>query len=378
MPHLQNRRIWIAFDAAGCPNCCRHCWLGVWPNRGLAKQEIHRVVELFRHWVRVGEQVPFFESVKVLTWFREPDYHRDYRGMHALEEEINGERPRRFDLLSIWRLARDPAYARWARQVGTEACQITFFGTQTTNDWFFRRRGAFQDNLVATERLLEAGIRPRWQLFFTTLIVPELAEVMELVDRMRLRERTEAIGGEFGLFLRTPTPDGEAWNIEDLRPTARHLALVPSELREASEAYLGGPIGEPEGVIVSRMYDEDPVFPSAYEVPEELCFYVTSSFDVFSNVGELAPWWKLGNLRQDDVSDLVDVLENDQAPGLYAIYNISAPELARRYGRLGGEHIYDPGDLPIRWVRMLCLSSRDSVPKHAFRPPAVRHGSPHP
>jgi hypothetical protein len=323
----------------------------------MCEDDIRRVVELFRGWVKLGEQNPFFERVNALTWYREPDYHPNYREMHTLEEEINGEPPRRFDLLSIWRLAHDPTYASWARKVGTEACQISFFGTQKTNDWFFRRSGAFQDSIVATDRLLEAGIRPRWQLFFTSLIVPELPELLELVGRMRLRERTEAIGGEFDLFLRTPTPDGEAWNIEDLRPTAKDLVQVPSELRESSEHYLGGPIGEAEGAIISRVLDDDPVFPSAYELPEELCFYVTSSFDVFSNIGELAPWWKLGNLEQDDISRIIDVLENNRVLGLHANYNISAAELAWHYGRRDGEHIYDPGDLPIRWVRMWCQST---------------------
>jgi len=138
-------------------------------------------------------------------------------------------------------------------------------------------------------------------LFLTTRILPELVDLLKLVDQMRLHERTEAIGEKFDIFLHLPSPDGEAWDIEHLRPTIEDLARVPSELRECSERYMGHPIGEAEGTLVSRMLEEEPAFPSAYSYPEELGFFVTSQSDVFANMGELTPWWKLGNLKKDSL-----------------------------------------------------------------------------
>lgn len=323
----------------------------------MSEENLRWVVNLFRNWVRPGDKEPYFEKVDAVTWFREPEFHPDYRKLHELESELNGQPPTRFELLSIWRLAHDESYARWAKEVGAEACQIHFFGTQETNDWFFGRKGAFHDNLVATERLLEVGIRPRWELFFTKRILPELSELLKLVDQMQLYKRTEAIGGEFVILLHTPAPDGEAWNIEHLRPTIEDLAMVPSELRECSERYLGCPIGEAESALVSRMLQEEPAFPSAYSYPEEPGFFVTSNFDVFSNIGELAPWWKLGDLKRDSLDSIIDRFEEDKAPGLHAIYNIPASELAQRFGRRNGKRIYSPAELKIRWVRMWCQSS---------------------
>jgi len=74
--------------------------------------------------------------VDAMSWFREPDFHPNYRRLYDPEGELNGQPPKRFELLSIWRLARDDGYAKWAKDVGTEACEISFFGTQETNDWF--------------------------------------------------------------------------------------------------------------------------------------------------------------------------------------------------------------------------------------------------
>jgi len=326
MPPFRSRKTWLALDMAGCPNRCRHCWLGFHPNRMMAEQDLRRVVALFRNWTRASETVPFFERVDAMTWWREPDFADNYRALYDLERELNGERPKRFELFSVWRLARDESYAPWAKTVGTRACQITFFGTEETTDWFHRRKGAFHDNLLATERLLDAGIVPRWQLIFTKKIVPELGDLLKIVDRMRLRERTASLGGQFVIFLHTPCPDGEAWNIEHLRPTINDLTKVPAELKECSERHLGAPIGEAEGSLVPKIMEEKPVFPSAYGYPELLSFYVTSQLDVFSNMGDLSPWWKLGNLNQDGVGSIIDRFENDKVPGLHVIHNVSAAD----------------------------------------------------
>ena len=45
---------------------------------------------------------------------------------------------------------------------------------EQSTDWGMRRRGAFRDQLTATERCLDAGIAPRWQLFLTKRCLAEL------------------------------------------------------------------------------------------------------------------------------------------------------------------------------------------------------------
>ena len=56
MPPLRSRRAWIALDMAGCPNRCRHRWLGALPNQRLYDKDLRWAVELFRDGVRPGEQ----------------------------------------------------------------------------------------------------------------------------------------------------------------------------------------------------------------------------------------------------------------------------------------------------------------------------------
>jgi len=360
MPPLRSRDTWLALDMAGCPNRCRHCWLGPLPNRRRGENDLRRIAEAFRNWTRPGESTPYLHEVEALTWFREPDYaaargaYPNYRRLYELERELNGRPPSRFELLSIWRLARDEDYAPWAREVGTTACQITFFGLEESQDWFYRRRGAFRDALLATERLLEAGIRPRWQLFLTTRLLPDLDGLLSLADHLRLRERSAALGGEFQLFMHTPGPDGEAMKIEHLRPTVEDLAQAPKWLIEQSERYLGHPLGASEAELAGSMLSDETSVPSAYSYPERLGFYVTADEDVFSNVGELAPWWRLGNLRHDAPGTIIANLEEDRALGLWAMYHVPVSELARQYGRRESRLLYDPGDLRARWLHLWC------------------------
>ncbi len=70
------------------------------------------------------------ETLHVMASTREPDFSDDYERLAELEAELGCGKPTRWELLSIWRLARDPKYAQWAKQVGgvPDTCQISFFG----------------------------------------------------------------------------------------------------------------------------------------------------------------------------------------------------------------------------------------------------------
>jgi len=87
----------------------------------------------------------------VMRWYRELDYAPNYRELWQLEKKLSDPGAAiRHELLSIWRLAKDPGYAQWAREIGTEICQLSFFGLQENTDYFIRRSGSFQDSILAT------------------------------------------------------------------------------------------------------------------------------------------------------------------------------------------------------------------------------------
>ncbi|HUT74823.1 MAG TPA: hypothetical protein VM221_08315 [Armatimonadota bacterium] len=352
--------IGLAFDMHGCPNRCRHCYIGI-PAAAtgrMTEDDVRWTVAQFRAFRRPGEDAPLWPRIRVSTSVREPDYGDNYRRLYELENELSdlpSLRPR-WELLSVWRLARDPEYAAWAHSIGVRVCQMTFFGLEKVTDWAYRRRGAFRDLLLATERLLAAGIRPRWQWFFTKRILPDLPGLIALTRELRLRERCEALGGPFTLFMHCPSPDGEAWHLEHLRPTAVDAHRVSACLREHGEEQILRPLGEPEGRIAHLLYGEHK--PTSTAIGDRvlegnhLWLDILPGFDVYSNLGELTPAWRLGNLKTDGVAAVIDTLENNSTPALRAYFRVPVSELARRYGRPRGRRLYVPDDLKSRWAIM--------------------------
>jgi len=344
MPALRSRELTLAFDLRGCPNRCRHCYLGCPPNRRMSEAALRDAVAAFRA-ARAPTGEPLLTHLQVMTWAREPDFAPNYRRLYDLEAELSDSPPQRFELLSIWRLARDPGYAPWAKSVGTAACQISFFGLGATQDWFVRRRGAFDDCLVATERLIEAGVAPRWQLFLTRRILPELDDLLRLVDTLRLRERVAAMGGAFQIFIHAPGPDGAARQIEHLRPTLEETRAVPQELVAASRAYLRREaLWRAEADLLAEIAQREERFPHTYDDPASPAFYILANGDVFSNIGTWEPWWRVGNLAQDAPAALVARYEADDCPGLRAIRTLPARDLARAYGDPASQRVYSSAD----------------------------------
>jgi hypothetical protein len=360
MPAL-SPQITVALDMAGCPNRCRHCWLGHTPNRRLSEQTLRQTVAQFRAYRRLGQQEPYFQQLCVATWYREPDFAPHYRRLWELEQALSDEgAARRFELLSVWRMARDERYAPWARQIGTEVCQISFFGLEESTDWFCQRKGAFRDSLLATERLIEAGIRPRWQLFLTERLLPELDAVQALIDELDLERRVSALHPDrapFEVFLHGVCPDGAGFEIEHLRPTVDALDALPEALARKTCAHqhvndLVQCLGKAEADWLPELLQEGA--PLA-EWPPVTAFMVTPELDVYSNLGEPTPAWRLGNLQAQPLADILDRYEHDAVPGLQAMFHVPISELAAAYGRPDSRLLYERDDLIIRWIKLWTL-----------------------
>ncbi len=353
MPRLETREISIALDMHGCPNRCRHCWLGCASQRHMSEEDLRWASAQFRSYVKPGEDRPFIEEFAAYSWFREPDYSDDYERLYDLEDELSDGHPGRFELLSIWRLARDPAYPGWAKKVGPDTCQITFFGMEETTDWFCRRRGAFRDCITATERLLDAGMKPRWQFFLTKKILPDLGDLMRLIDRMKIRERVQALGGEFVVFIHTPDMDGEGRKIAHLSADIDDVKLIPEELVASTAKHFGpGELRTTEAETVSKLRSGEIASSPVHGIPDHWFFFITPDWDVFSNMGTLDPWWKLGNLKTDSVAAIFHNLENDLPLGYQANSRTLSRELAERFGGPNSQRILLGPDG--RWLADYC------------------------
>ena len=177
------QHITVCLDMRGCPNRCRHCWIGHAPNARLPKEALIALAEAFR---------PFAKRLTVYDWYREPDYGDDYREMWELCGRLSDARPEHFELVSFWRLARDPDYGPWLASLGVRRAQLTLFGGRARTDQYTGRANAFAEILQAVEVLLQNRIAPRIQVFVNKENLGELAQVEALVreiGRASCRER---------------------------------------------------------------------------------------------------------------------------------------------------------------------------------------------
>ena len=94
---MKFKKITVCLDMHGCPNRCKHCWLGATPNGSLNAEDLRYTAEQFR---------PYTRKLEVYDWYREPDYGSDYKEMWELCEELSDVHAPHFELVSFWREIR--------------------------------------------------------------------------------------------------------------------------------------------------------------------------------------------------------------------------------------------------------------------------------
>jgi hypothetical protein len=335
----------VMVDIAGCQNRCRHCWFSAHKNGNMCVDDFRDIIGQFKNWR--DEDGKGIHELGFFSWWREPDYRDDYRELWQLEQELSSPgRAQRFELHSIWRLARDESYAKWAATLPPKVCQITFFGMEENTDWGTRRTGAFKDNLLATERLIDVGIAPRWQLFITKRCINELDTFTRLIYELDLHKRCEAIGQKFEVFIGGISPEGSGYDLESIRVTESDAALIPNELiticREGTQL-----LGQPEYVLLESLQNEESPANISANVPS---VSVNADFDVYPNIAEPTEWWRLGNLKTDGVDTIIKAYRDGTTPGMKTSREMPVRELARLYGDVNSQKLYDKDDLICRWL----------------------------
>jgi len=338
-------RLSIQLDMAGCPNRCRHCWLGSHKNGNFNPQALQDVTKEFRAWR--DENGQGVKRLGVFSWWREPDFRDDYRQLWELEQELSCEgMARRFELLSIWRLARDESYAPWAAALEPKVCQVTFFGMEKITDWGIHRKGAFADSLLATERLIDAGIAPRWQIFLTKKGLGDLDSLTRLIYKMELHKRCEAIGQKFEVFITNFSPEGGGANLHSERLEKADLRAIPQALIDISRDGLTR-IGQTEESLMQELIKDHS--PPNIEL-DEPCIAINADYDCYPNIAEPAPWWRLGNLKTDGINAIVAAFINETTTAMQTNRNKAISELASLYGDASSQKLYIKCDLIIRFL----------------------------
>ena len=77
--------------------------------------------------------------------------------------------------------------------------------------------------------------------------------------------------------------------------------------------------------------------------------------DVYSNIGSLEPWWRLGNLRTDSLGEVIHRLENDGITALSLNKEIDMCNLMDLYGVNNSTLMYSSQDeLLSKYFEELC------------------------
>lgn len=350
---MKLKKITVCLDMHGCPNRCKHCWLGNTPNGSLNESDLRDVAERFR---------PYAEKLEVYDWYREPDYADNYKEMWALCNALSDEHAPHFELVSFWRLARDEDYAKWLAELGVKYAQLTLFGGEETTDYFVGRRGAYREILRSIDLLLDHGICPRIQTFVNARNIGELGRIEALISDRRLEERCREIGGEFSFFLHAGSCDGENERFYEARVTRELLSGIPEKLAALTLKHFGKKdIAEVFGSSERSLYEELSEDTSVRSIVSgEPVFYVDKDFNVFPNHTAPSAHWRIGNLR-DGAEKIVSDYLGDASPAQRVFAGVPVSRIVRKCGARDGMGLFSRDDYITYLVNRYCREGDFSV-----------------
>ena len=322
----------VCVDMAGCPNRCRHCWLGHAPNRLMPLEELSRIAGLFRQ---------FADKMEVEGWYREPDYRDDYKQLWALEERLSDDKFPHFELMSYWRAARDESYIPWLKERGVKATQMTFFGGRALTDKYTQRKGAYDEMVALIPRLMEYGIVPRFQAFMNKENIEEMGHVVDLAEKTGLADHPD-----FRAFVHAGGCDGANEMLYDIRITPEDLDKLPQRLRDWSLQHLGKTVEEFAGQTERELYADisQQEQPFGYCVPAQPVLYVDHEYNVYPNLTAPQTAWCYGNLLKDGTETILARVQSGDTPAMRVMRTVPAAELVKECGNPESERLFDRGD----------------------------------
>ena len=316
----------LCIDMKGCPNRCKHCWIGHMPNNQLSDNDASVIVDKFKD---------YFPSITVYSWLREPDYYENYRERWTMDNELStGPKPQRFELASFYRIVRDSDYVKFLKEVGTKKVQLSLFGLEDMTDKYVGRKGAFKEILKATDILIANNIAPRWQIFINEENKDDVERLIDLISELKLNERCS----DFSFFIHEGSCDGENAKLYDLRIRKESITekVIPY--------YLDLNLKQTEEDLV-RLFEKQT---DEYFVPSnkgnDVVIYVSNTFDVFFNFTNMTPFWSIGNLKKDDIEEICRRIKEEDIPALNYAKKVTLAELATSYGNPNSTRLFEEDD----------------------------------
>ncbi|MDR0946517.1 MAG: radical SAM protein [Ruminococcus sp.] len=291
------------------------------------ENDLRYVAEKFR---------PFTDNLTVDSWYREPDYLPEYKRLWEIERELSdSKRVPHWELLSVWRAARDPEYVPWLKSLGVNACQVTLFGGREKTDFYTGRKGAYDEIISAIEQLINAEITPRIQVFINQDNIGDLQAVVDLIREMQLFA-----------FVHQGSCDGENAKLYDIRVTPKDLEQVPPLLIDYSLKHFNKDnfidvFGKTERELYAELSSSTEIGGTVTDTPT---FYVDKDFNVYPNITTPSKYWLLGNLRTDDAETVLCRYLNDESTAQCVRKTVSVGELVKSCGDFESEKLFSKGD----------------------------------
>ena len=312
-----NKHLTICVDMHGCPNQCKHCWLGNIPNNQLDDSYADFIVKLFK---------PYFKDITFYSWLREPDFCLNYQERWIKDNELSTIKPQRFELASFYKIVRDLTYVKWLKSVGTKKVQLTFFGLEKTTDEFVGRNGAYQELIKASEILKDNDIEPRWQIFIYKTNKDEVVELLKIAEEMDIKE----------IIIHEGSCDGNNRKLYDVRINKND---IPEEVKSY---YLDFQNILSEKECIDILKDDESNF-----VPHndnEIVINITSDLNIYFNFTNPSPVWKIGNIEDDDIDIIIRRTVEEDIPALLLARSIKIKDLVKLYGNPKSDKVFSLDD----------------------------------
>ena len=292
------KKLTLAVDMYGCPNRCRHCWVGHSPNGHMAVDDLKKIAEKFK---------PYAYEFEIFDWYREPDFNNNYKELWELRKELSNKITPHYELISVWRIIRDDNYVKWLVSLGLTKAQLTLFGGEATTDYYTGRKGAYREILQAIDILTENKISPRIQVFINNDNIDELPHIEKLILENRLPERCADFNGEFACFVHQGSCDGENAKLYDVHITQDDLKKIPPLFSEYTLKYfqannLNDIFGQTEKDLYNK-YREDTL--TGNYVVDTPVLFIDNIYNVYPNISTPTPFWCLGNLKENSAEEIL-------------------------------------------------------------------------
>lgn len=334
---MKFKKINVCLDMHGCPNRCKHCWLGASPNGNMTKEDLIAAAEAFRE---------FTDCLEMDFWYREPDFSDDYKELYALSDSLSDIKKEHFELVSFWRLVRDKEYVKWLSEIGLKKAQLTVFGSEATTDFYVGRKGAYREILKAIDILLDNKISVRLQSFVTKNNIDELKETEKLIEELNLERRCKAFGDEFTFFLHNGSCDGENEQFYEEWVTPAELKKIPPKLIDYTLKHFGKKdikdvFGKTEKELYCELINDNSTADYTVDSP---VFYIDGNFDVYPNITTPAPHWRLGNLKKDGAEKVLQNYKNNKSFAQQTRLTVPICDIARSEGDETSERLFGKED----------------------------------